>query len=96
MPIPMPLVNETVPPRFQIADEAGTRALQAEIRALAKEKKAIILAHNYQLPEVIEIADVVGDSLYLAMEAAKVEVERIVFCGVHFMAESAKVLNPGR
>ena len=90
------LANETVPPRFQIADAAGTRALQAEIRALAKAKKAIILAHNYQLPEVIEIADIVGDSLYLAMEAAKVEVERIVFCGVHFMAESAKVLNPGR
>jgi len=73
-----------------------TRALEAEIRALAKEKDAVILAHNYQLPEVQRVADHVGDSLQLAIVGKQVPQSTIVFCGVHFMAESAKVLAPGK
>ncbi|HYQ80101.1 MAG TPA: quinolinate synthase NadA [Anaeromyxobacteraceae bacterium] len=72
------------------------RDLEAEIRALAREKDAVILAHNYQLPEVQQIADFVGDSLQLASQAQQVPQSTIVFCGVHFMAESAKILNPGK
>ena len=72
------------------------RALEAEIRALAKEKDALILAHNYQVPEVQAVADFVADSLQLAIEAQRAPQSTIVFCGVHFMAESAKVLNPGK
>jgi quinolinate synthase len=75
---------------------AEARALREEIRALAREKDAVILAHNYQVPEVQEIADFVGDSLQLAIQAQNVPQATIVFCGVHFMAESAKVLNPAK
>jgi quinolinate synthase len=69
-------------------------ALQDEVRALAVERGAVILAHNYQLPEVQEVADYVGDSLGLSQQAARTDAEVIAFCGVHFMAETASILSP--
>jgi quinolinate synthase len=72
------------------------RDLEGEIRDLARAAGAVIMAHNYQLPEVQRIADFTGDSLQLAVQAQKVPQSTIVFCGVHFMAESAKILNPGK
>jgi quinolinate synthase len=71
-------------------------ALQDEVRALARERGAVILAHNYQLPEIQDVADYVGDSLGLSQCAAATDAERIVFCGVHFMAETASVLCPDK
>lgn len=72
------------------------KELIKEINRLRIEKNAIILAHNYQIGEVQDIADFVGDSLQLAKEAIKVKQDLIIFCGVHFMAESAKILNPSK
>jgi quinolinate synthase len=83
-PKPAPLMLENIP------------ALQEEVRALARERDAVILAHNYQLPEIQDVADYVGDSLGLSQQAARADAGTIVFCGVHFMAETASILCPDK
>src|SRR4051794_16116253 len=71
-------------------------AMQDEVRALAAERGAVVLAHNYQRPEVQQVADYVGDSLGLSQRAAASDAEVIAFCGVHFMAETASILCPDK
>ncbi|MFL5865173.1 MAG: quinolinate synthase NadA, partial [Solirubrobacteraceae bacterium] len=80
--IEAPLLLENIP------------ALQNEVRELAAARGAVILAHNYQLPEIQDVADYVGDSLGLSQQAAASEAGTIAFCGVHFMAETAAILSP--
>jgi quinolinate synthase len=79
-----PLVLEDIP------------ALKREVRALAESRNAVILAHNYQVPEVQDVAHYVGDSLGLSRQAAATDADMIVFCGVHFMAETAAILSPNK
>jgi quinolinate synthase len=77
-------------------DPADIPALQDEVRELARERDAVILAHNYQLPEVQDVADYVGDSLGLSRQGAATDATTIAFCGVHFMAETASILSPDK
>jgi quinolinate synthase len=81
---------------MSITASRETAAWAEEVRALAAERDAIILAHNYQVPAIQDVADEVGDSLYLSRIAAQAAASTIVFCGVHFMAETAKILSPDK
>ena len=89
-------MNVTFGARAPSPAPLATLDLDAEIRRLKRERNAVFLAHYYQESEVQELADVIGDSLQLAQAAQKTQADVILFAGVHFMAETAKILNPGR
>jgi quinolinate synthase len=90
----LPTIADPVPTLNLSTDEISE--LSEEVRALAAERDAVILAHNYQVPEVQEVADFVGDSLGLSRKAAESKAAVIAFCGVHFMAETASILSPDK
>src|SRR3954452_20462605 len=92
-----PIELPTLAPPGPAALDADEHArVTDEVRALAEERNAVILAHNYQVPEVQDVAHFVGDSLGLSRRAADTDAEVIAFCGVHFMAETASILSPGK
>jgi quinolinate synthase len=98
-PIELPTLTPVANPPFSagpVLDLDEVARLQDEVRALAEERNAVILAHNYQVPEVQDVAHFVGDSLGLSRQAAATDAEVIAFCGVHFMAETASILSPGK
>src|SRR5215207_1749014 len=92
-PIELPTLTPAAP--APLSPEDATRMMD-EVCALAEERNAVILAHNYQVPEVQDVAHFVGDSLGLSRRAADTDAEVIAFCGVHFMAETASILSPGK
>jgi quinolinate synthase len=91
----LPMFQTSATPQSPLALE-DIASLQAEVRRLAEQRDAVILAHNYQVPEVQDVAHYVGDSLGLSRQAAQAGAETIVFCGVHFMAETASILSPDK
>jgi quinolinate synthase len=98
-PIELPTLTPTADPSAiggPSLDPERVARLQDQVRALAEERNAVILAHNYQVPEVQDVADFVGDSLGLSRKAAATDADVIAFCGVHFMAETASILSPGK